>query len=237
MPTIVSESNALIPTVPALISSSCQDRVYFTSWSKVGPYATAPVKSAEYHSLPRVRLECDWATYLLGTIFVVYEQLNNGINGTSCYRCVLEGETLPEGELAGRTIPAEYADQVLGLIETVHRTRAQSKKEALQDCRFVKSRGNFLGTSGKDGPCSPHEPGDCHDWDWTIRQLREVVDNVIAKYPNVTDVFVAGGYDGSFDGDSLRDFLSGDVDYVPWASCWEVTVWTRSTGWLFKIRH
>jgi hypothetical protein len=216
------------------LSTTSLDRVYFGDQS--ANWKQFEVGTRQYNALPRVRLLRDWATYAKGTVMVVYQQINDHSTKTANYRCVIESEQLPLGDLGGRTIPAEIAQPILNAKDAVQEAREEAKAEALRSNKYVKSRGTFIGTiSDKEGPVSPHELADCHSWNGSNRTLRGVVDNVIANYPNVDSVCISGGYDGSIEGDPLKDFLDGTADYEPWVSSWDVDVWSRKSGWLIKV--
>lgn len=193
------------------------------------------VAAANPKRLPHVRVTEDWGTYKAGDVFVVIAQLGNTELGYATYRGIPEGEPLPEFLEASRSIPAEVTEPFPYVKDAVVAAREDAKFEALRDCPFVRSRGTNLATLDAGGQCDPAPEADCHAWNGSIRELREMVARVQAQYPNVTEVYLGGGFDGSFEGDSLKDFLSGAADYAPWASEWTVTVWTRKDGWKVRL--
>ena len=191
--------------------------------------------AANLKRLPRVRVLEDWGTYKAGDVFVVVAQLGNTELNYANYRGVPEGEPLPEFLEACRAIPAEVTEPFPYVKDAVVEARENAKYEALRDCPFVRSRGVNLATLDGNGQCDPAPEADCHTWGGSIRELRKMVELVQAQYPNVTEVYLGGGFDGSLEGDSLKDFLSGAADYAPWASEWTVTVWTRKDGWKVRL--
>lgn len=214
-------------TIP--LSADRRDRVNFLNWASGVP----AVGSARYLALPLVRLVRDWGSYAKGDVMVVYQQMNNGNNGTRCYRGMLDGETLPEGELGGRVWPAEIAEPVFRTLRgAINHARDYAVEEARRDYRFVRSRGTYLATSDGQGQCRPHEAADCHDWRGSQREINEAIAECLKDYPEVQSIYIAGGYDGGGynEEDTFKDFLKGDTDYQPWASSFEVTAWTREGG-------
>lgn len=105
---------------------------------------------------------------------------------------------------------------------------AQARADALKiskaewDFPYKPSRGTFLATVGKDGPCAPYIEQECHNWNGTKKELDDAVLKVLQSYPEVTEVYVAGGYDGA---DSPQAFKDGD--YQPWVAEWSVTYWKK----------
>jgi hypothetical protein len=88
--------------------------------------------------------------------------------------------------------------------------------------RYIRSRGMFLSTIGKNGQCQPKPSAECPTWHGTLREITDLVSLVETTYPEVTEILIEGGYDGA---DSLRAYL--DDDYQPWVAAWSVTVWRR----------
>lgn len=101
--------------------------------------------------------------------------------------------------------------------------RAAAVKEAYDSASFIKSRGTFIATLDAQGQCSPAPEAEAHEWDGTKRELDKLVERVQREYPNVTEVYVAGGYDGF---ETFADQLAGEP-YDPWVSSWCVTYWTK----------
>jgi hypothetical protein len=87
---------------------------------------------------------------------------------------------------------------------------------------WVRSRGTWLCTSNKNGPCRPRERGDCPDWDGTKREIVALIAKVEAYYPEVEHITIEGGYDAA---ERLDDFDNGG--YEPWVGEWEVLLWSR----------
>ncbi len=89
--------------------------------------------------------------------------------------------------------------------------------------KHVPSRGTFLCTSNKkEGQVDPALEGDMLSWDWTLRQIKELVAKVEANYPEVDEVYLAGGYDGA---ESVRDYIDGC--YEPCLGMWDLVVWSK----------
>ena len=104
------------------------------------------------------------------------------------------------------------------------RNRAQwDAKQIGEGHRAIRSRGTWLCTRNAQGQCPPAVEADCPDWNGTKKEIDALIAEVAAKYPSVTEVYIAGGYDGARSYEALR----GD-DYQPWASSWSVTVWRRA---------
>jgi hypothetical protein len=88
--------------------------------------------------------------------------------------------------------------------------------------KFVRSRGARVITInqqlGRVDPCE--EP-----WEYggTKRELVELVNDVLANYPQCDEVVLEGGFDLS----ETFDF----ADYEPRVTDWEVTIWTRAGGY------
>jgi hypothetical protein len=91
-------------------------------------------------------------------------------------------------------------------------------------CRYTPSRGTFIATSNAQGQCSPHPEAEAIEWRGTAKEIDEVIAKVLADYPECTEVYIAGGYDGA---DSVLDYQNGE--YEPWVAAWSTTVWTRGS--------
>jgi len=65
-----------------------------------------------------------------------------------------------------------------------------------------------------------------------MTSLRRIIAEAEAS-PQCTELWADGGFDGSMDGSTLRDFLSGADDYEPCVSGWQVQIWSRQEGFLF----
>jgi hypothetical protein len=108
--------------------------------------------------------------------------------------------------------------------DLVNQARQQAKKEAefgRRGCSF--SRGTFLSTASKGFQCYPRPSAECPTWNGTLKEIKELIAEVTTKYPEVDEITIGGGYDWA---ESVLAFR-GDDDYEPWASAWEVTVWSK----------
>jgi len=104
---------------------------------------------------------------------------------------------------------------------------AEARAEAIKDARgypCVYSRGTFLATIDPDGQCAPAPEAECPVWKGSMREINELVDEVLKDYPKVTEIYIAGGYDGADSPIAYREW----GDYDPWVSAWSVTIWERS---------
>lgn len=111
------------------------------------------------------------------------------------------------------------------LTEAVKAARGEARAEAKASYQWIRSRGTYLCTAGPD-QCSPRPEAECPDWDGTYREVLKVVTDVINRHPHVTRIYISGGFDGA----NTHAELYHDHDYEPWASAWDVTVWTRDGG-------
>lgn len=106
----------------------------------------------------------------------------------------------------------------------VSAARAQALRDARRDytnrCHF--SRGTFLATADKNGQCKPAPAAECYNWNGTLRELNELIERVKRDFPDVTSVYLTGGYDGA---ESPVAYQNGDYD--PWTGVWEFDVWRR----------
>lgn len=206
------------------------------------PYVPPARDSREYHDLPRVRLLRPWGGYEENAVFMVVETIHCGprcvlggdgasrIEHPTNLRVVREGECLPsveEGSVTCRTIPGEITVQADSIMTAVRHAQGEAEIEA-RTCghRFIRSRGRFLVSSGNAGVCRPFEPGECVFWKGTLKDIREAVMLINERHPEVTELCIDGGFDGS------DDF--GFEEYDPWISSWSVKVWTRAKGLLYK---
>lgn len=89
---------------------------------------------------------------------------------------------------------------------------------------YIRSRGTWLCTIDKDGQCRPNIEAECPEWKGTMHEIKDLIAEVEAKYPGVTKIYIAGGYDKF---ESFRGFIDGD-EYEPWVGAWDVTIWERT---------
>lgn len=98
----------------------------------------------------------------------------------------------------------------------------EAATEATDDWyKIVSSRGVSIVTGNGSCSCDPSPGGEATEWDRTLSSIHQMIDLVLAKYPEVTEISLDGGHDvhhmvGNTDGDSIP--LAGD---------WGVVVWTR----------
>jgi len=123
--------------------------------------------------------------------------------------------------------------QFNSFITEVISAKAVAREEAMNASPFPKSRGMFIATADKQGQCPPMPEGEAIPWLGTKQELDTLVTSVLADYPQVTEVYVMGGYDGyETPADQLAGHSRGRVrrvydEYDPSVSVWEVTYWTR----------
>lgn len=113
--------------------------------------------------------------------------------------------------------------------EAVFASRHEAHKEAKRHgrnvrCGFARSRGTFIATTDKGGQCAPYYSAEGHTWDGSKREITELVAKVTASFPEVTEVWIEGGFD-------ISDRIDFD-DYEPYASRWEVCIWKRDGGYV-----
>ena len=107
----------------------------------------------------------------------------------------------------------------------VSEAREEAIREAHQACGrrgHFPSRGTFLSTAGRFGQCEPRPQAECPTWGGTFKEIEELVALCLAQYPEVTHIYIGGGYDHA---ESVREYTEGI--YTPWAGSWEVMVWQR----------
>lgn len=102
--------------------------------------------------------------------------------------------------------------------------RQVALREARRDWpfRYFPSRGTYLCTADKDGQCQPNPEGDCCAWDGTRRSIKVLLDKILRDYPDVTTIYLAGGYDGS-----PSPLAYGEGDYQPQCAMWKTVIWER----------
>lgn len=91
----------------------------------------------------------------------------------------------------------------------------------------VMSRGTFLCTLDARGQGGPRPEAEAHSWGGSLKEIKELVALVETQYPEVTEVYLGGGYDIA---DSPRHYQDGD--YEPSVTSWSLTLWTREKGWV-----
>ena len=112
----------------------------------------------------------------------------------------------------------------------VEEARREAFKDAKAQNRWVRSRGTFLCTADSDGQCEPSPEAEAFEWDGTLRAIHEMVNDVLAKYPDVEKIYISGGYDGA---DTFEDLYRFD-NYEPWVAAWDITVWTKEGGYVAR---
>lgn len=109
----------------------------------------------------------------------------------------------------------------------VRAARGAAYDEAKASFPWIRSRGTYLATAGLNGDqCGPYPEAECPTWSGRYGEVLNVVAEVLASHPEVGKVYISGGFDGA---DTFRDLHEYD-NYEPWASAWDVTVWTREGG-------
>jgi hypothetical protein len=131
-----------------------------------------------------------------------------------------------------RTVKARLAGGLWLDWQAVRRAVQAAAEEARREarrhgktvrCPFVRSRGRLLATTSAAGQCLPHPEAEAPSFGGTKKEVVELVQRVQAQYPDVTEIYIAGGYD-------IADRIDFD-DYEPRVSEWSVVVWTRGGGW------
>lgn len=108
----------------------------------------------------------------------------------------------------------------------VSAARNEAVRKAESDYICIRSRGTWLNTTNKkEGQCDPQPQGECYEWNGTLKQIKNLIDDVEANHPDCDEIWISGGYDGA---DSVRDLNDGDYD--PWVSDWDVLIWKREAG-------
>jgi hypothetical protein len=107
--------------------------------------------------------------------------------------------------------------------EARHKAGAEARRESRKvGNRFIRSRGTWLCTSDASGQCSPAPEAEGPVWGGTKREIDALIADCLTKYPHVTEVYIAGGFDSA---ERLSDF--SDFNYEPWVGEWSVSVWLR----------
>ncbi len=109
------------------------------------------------------------------------------------------------------------------LKDAIASARADALREAKDSAPHIRSRGTWLCTADKHGQCRPCPEAEAQTWSGTKREIEQLIARVIAEHPHVTEVYIAGGYDGY---DTFKDMMDCG-EYYPWVSSWSVTVWER----------
>ena len=100
------------------------------------------------------------------------------------------------------------------------------RRKTRKDYKCIRSRGTHLCTGNEaDGQVGPNVAAECHGWNGTAKEIYELVDKVLAGYPDVEEIYIERGYDGA---NSPRGF--NDFEYDPWVDCITINVWTRKDG-------
>lgn len=125
-------------------------------------------------------------------------------------------------------------DSLSAIKADVADSRAQALKLAVEMCGrrgYMPSRGTWLCTANKGGQCSPRAEAECPTWDGTLAEIDALIKLVEEKYPDVTSIYIAGGYDWAT---SLQAYRDGDYD--PWVAAWEVPVWVSDANVAANLR-
>ena len=109
--------------------------------------------------------------------------------------------------------------------ELISDARHEAKTEARRGYRFkcLFSRGTHLCTASNGDQCSPQPEAEAYEWKGNLGQIKTLIADVEANYPEVDEVYIAGGYDGA---DSPHEYYKESY-YDSWVGEWSVTVWTR----------
>lgn len=117
-----------------------------------------------------------------------------------------------------------HQTNIKNLKAAIKDARASAEDEAKSGHPWTRSRGTFIATIDfSRNQCRPYVEAEASTWRGTWKEITEAVRLVIDQYPNVAEVYIAGGYDGA---DSYNA-LWVDDSYEPWVSSWNVTIWTR----------
>jgi len=146
-------------------------------------------------------------------------------------RQMLQSDT-GAGGLKRSTEPVLKIDRT-ALRAAVAAARDEGRRDAKGSGRaMIFSRGTCLATSGREGQCRPRVEADCPAWNRTTKEIYDLIREVEEKYPEVMEIYIAGGYDAA---DSKQEYDT-QGDYDPWAGSWSLTVWTRSGGIAENLR-
>jgi len=104
---------------------------------------------------------------------------------------------------------------------------ANAKREALKDaqacgCKRIFPRDTNLATTDSRGQCDPRVEAEGPGFDGRWESVVELVQEVERSYPNVTSVYISGGFDGA----ESKAFYEA-CDYEPLIGEWTVEVWER----------
>lgn len=113
------------------------------------------------------------------------------------------------------------------IVDRVSAARSEAMTDARQDGPVIRSRGTFLATASGGAQGGPRPEAECPYWGGTLREITELVGIIANEYPGTEKVYIGGGYDAA---DSVKDLIDGE--YSPWASSWEVVLWTKEDGWV-----
>lgn len=113
-----------------------------------------------------------------------------------------------------------------GMLIAIQEARAaayQEARDAVGERGVYQSRGAWALTcdqGGRVGPLIEAVPN--KDWS-TQKAFNKLIAEIEVKHPEVTQIFVEGGFDYA---ESPRAMQDGEYD--PWVSDWSVKVWDRS---------
>ncbi|MGT2457668.1 hypothetical protein ACU4GI_32720 [Cupriavidus basilensis] len=126
-----------------------------------------------------------------------------------------------EAALAEHDAPRGKQFATFGALkEVVSAARDAAERQARRDCGkgYLRSRGAwFITLSDTDGLTEPKNENTYYGRPITARELQRLIDNVLANYPGVDSIEVAGGFDFA---ENLQAYA--DCAYDPWVSEWSL---------------
>ncbi len=112
------------------------------------------------------------------------------------------------------------------LKEKIQEDYNQSLKEAKKERNhqgYIRSRGKFIATCLRNGEqCEPSPEADASEFKGTKKQIEQMIEYVSNNYPDVFEIYIAGGFDWA---ESVGDYYNDN--YEPWDYAWKTILWTR----------
>ena len=84
------------------------------------------------------------------------------------------------------------------------------------------SSGTHICTIDEFGQCQPSPEAGGNPWHGTIKEIKELVNECLEKYPNVCEIYIGCRYSHA---NSYRDYQDGDCD--PDVADWQIAVWKK----------